>query len=54
MKIIPFWGYLCESGERLGGLHSWRRLCHQKVTVRALTPFDRIAPTDNCGNNIRE
>ena len=39
----------CESGKRLGGLHCWRRICRQKVTVRALTPFDRIAPTGNCG-----
>ena len=49
MRIIPFGGYSCESGKRLGGLHCWRRLCRQKVTVQALTPFDRIAPMGNCG-----
>ena len=54
MKIIPHRGYSCESDKRLGGLHCLRRLCRQKVTVLALTPFDRIAPMGNCGNNIRE
>lgn len=44
MRIIPFGGYSCESGKRQGGFHCWRRLCRQKVTVLALTPFDRIAP----------
>ena len=43
-----------ESRKRLDGLHCWRRLCRQKVTVRALTPFDRIAPMLNCGNIIHE
>ena len=37
------------SCKRLGGLHCWRRLCRQKVTVWALTPFDRIEPMGNCG-----
>lgn len=40
--------YHRESGMRLDGLHCWRRLCRQQVTVRALTPFDRIAPMGNC------
>ena len=29
----------CESGKRLGGLHCWRRLCRQKVTVRSTDTF---------------
>lgn len=49
MRIIPFGGYSYESGKRQGGLHCWRRVSRQKVTVLALTPFDRIAPTGNCG-----
>ena len=51
MLIIPFGYYSCESGKRLDGLHCWRRLCRQKVTVSrcSLTPFDRIAPTGNSG-----
>ena len=44
MWIIPYGGYSCESGKRLCGLHCWRRVCRQKVTVQPLTPFDRIAP----------
>lgn len=39
MRIIPFGGYSCESGKRLGGLHCWRRLCRQKVTVRSTDIF---------------
>lgn len=35
--------------QEAGSLHCWRRLCRQKVTVQALKPFDRIAPTGNCG-----
>ena len=40
-----------ESSKRPGGLHCWRRLCHQKVTVSScsLIPFDRIAPMGNSG-----
>lgn len=48
MRIIPFGGYSCDSGKRQGDPHCWR-LCRQKVTVQALTPFDRNAPTGNCG-----
>ena len=28
-----------KSGKRLGGLHCWRRLCRQKVTVRSTDTF---------------
>ena len=41
--------YTAKAARGRAGLHCWRRLCRQKVTVQALTPFDRIAPTGNCG-----
>ncbi|MFS6554277.1 hypothetical protein VPJ68_02010, partial [Parabacteroides distasonis] len=40
-----------ETGKRLGGLHCWRRLCRQKVTVSrgSLIPSVRISPMGHGG-----
>ena len=39
MLITPFRGYSFLSGKWLDVLHCWRRLCHQKVTVRSTDTF---------------